>query len=204
MNVFERDNAWQRKVRDLVLAPGFYGSYAQEGRYVFVDKGRLSTKLQREYAVDTIVQGKDGAALCIEEKIVRWPAKGEPYTAYTLETDSCTVPGREKDGWMKYAQADFLLYAFQWPDRLVVHLIDFPKLQAWFWPKAESFKATVTEQINHTRCRIVPFAALDSGGVPRWVRDVYPDFSEAETATLFSPKAANSNFARVPVIGEIR
>ena len=46
MNDFHADNAWQRKVRDEVLAPGFYGQYAVEGRYVVVDKGRLSTILQ--------------------------------------------------------------------------------------------------------------------------------------------------------------
>lgn len=44
---FVRDNEWQRKVRDSVLAPGFYGSYAVDGRYVFIDKGRLATTLQR-------------------------------------------------------------------------------------------------------------------------------------------------------------
>ena len=73
MNYFEDDDAFQRRVRDEVLAPGFYGRYAIDGRYVVIDKGRLATILQKRYAVDTVVQGRDGSAIFVEEKIVRWP-----------------------------------------------------------------------------------------------------------------------------------
>ena len=170
MNDFVRDNAWQRQVRDAVLAPGFYGQYAVEGRYVFIDKGRLASALQRE-AVDTILQGKDGQAICVEEKIVRWP--GYKYAAFCLETKSCTVPGRESPGWMFYGQADYLLYCFQLEDGgLDCWLIDFPKLQEWFWPRESTFPSFQMERtINRSAGRKVPTADVHRS-VPAWRRRV--------------------------------
>ena len=163
MNEFERDNEWQRRMRDEVLAPGFYGRYALRGRYVFVDKGRLANVLQKRYSVDTILQASDGRALCIEEKIVRWPKSGQPHTAFALETESCTKAGHESPGWMRYGEADYLHYAFETADGdLDCYVIDFPKLQAWF--------ATVEEQyprfgplptINGTQGRVVPIADVE-------------------------------------------
>lgn len=172
MNVFERDNTWQRGLRDAILAPHFYGKYAVDGRYVCIDKGKLATCLQKQFAVDTIMQGRDGAAVCIEEKIVRWPAaRNEPYTAFTLETMSCTVDGRESPGWMKYGRADYLLYCFadSSDTRLQCYLMDFRKLQDWFWPIADTFPKTVTKQINKTECRVVQIHAV-LASVPTWVR----------------------------------
>lgn len=192
MSDFARDNVWQRKVRDSVLAPGFYGTYAEEGRYVFIDKGRLATTLQKQYAVDTIVQGKNGAALCIEEKIVRWP--GYDYRAYTLETESCTKPGFESQGWMHYGQADYLLYAFVKPDRVLVHLIDFPKLQKWFWPAVEAFEVFQMEKtLNESRGRKVPIDQVKAN-VPMWERAVFPDPSHELFGELF-PNAVRSSAA---------
>jgi hypothetical protein len=171
MNDFERDNAWQRRIRDEILAPSFYGQFALEGRYVFIDKGRLATILQQRYAVDTIVQARDGAALCIEEKIVRWP--GYRYAAFALETHSCTVPGRESSGWMIYGEADFLLYCFQIEcGDLDCWLIDFPKLQAWFWPRETTFPPfRMSETINKTAGRIVPIKDVHCA-VPAWRRRI--------------------------------
>lgn len=155
------DDTQQKCVRDLVIGPGLYGRFAADGRYVYIDKGRLATTLQKRFAVDTIVQGTGGKAVCVEEKIVRWP--GYDYTALTLETMSCTVPGRESDGWMKYGQADMLNYAMcRENGDVVCHLIDFQKLQATFWPAVDGFRETITGQSNRTACRIVP---LD------WVRE---------------------------------
>lgn len=188
MSDFTRDNDWQRKVRDSVLAPGFYGSYAMDGRFVFVDKGRLATTLQKRYAVDTVVQGKNGAALFIEEKIVRWP--GYTYNAYTLETDSCTKPGYESKGWMHYGQADYLLYAFMRPDRLCVHLIDFEKLQVWFWREVDRFEVFgPLNTLNRTMGRKVPVRDV-AENVPVWVRDVFPDPTDEHFAELFEMEPA--------------
>ena len=157
MNNFAADNAWQRQVRDRVLAPGFYGKYATEGRYVLLDKGRLASILQRRSAVDTVVQGRDGMAIFIEEKIVRWP--GYRYASFFLETVSCTVPGHESPGWMFYGEADYLLYCFQLDNGdLDAWLIDFPRLQEWFWPLERTFPQHQMKDRNCTRGRLVPVA----------------------------------------------
>ena len=170
MNDFASDDAWQRGVRDKILAPSFYGEHAVEGRYVTIDKGRLATILQQRYAVDTIVQGRDGAAICIEEKIVRWP--GYRYASFFLETKSCTVPGHESPGWMFYGEADFLLYCFQLEDEsLDCWLIDFPQLQTWFWPREPSFPYHQMKKRNKTGGRLVPVADVHRG-VPTWRRKV--------------------------------
>tara|TARA_Y100000310_G_scaffold338778_1_gene429425 strand:- start:1149 stop:1691 length:543 start_codon:yes stop_codon:yes gene_type:complete len=168
-NDFDRDNNWQRCIRDRILAPHFYGKYATDGRYVFIDKGRMATILQRQYAVDTIVQGKDGSAVCIEEKIVRWP--GKEYQAVCLETDSCTKQGHESLGWMHYGQADFLLYCFCNADetQLRAFLFDFQKLKEWFWEVAETLPGFgPLNTFNATKGRLADLATIEQAGVPMW------------------------------------
>ena len=168
MNDFKSDDVWQKSVRDAVLAPGFYKQYSEEGRYVFIDKGSLAMDLQRKFAVDTIYQSDDGVAVCVEEKIVRWP--GYHYNSYTLETDSCTNPGYESQGWMHYGKADYLLYCFvtnvgaekckcnEWCGKCKIraHLIKFDELQKWFWPIVEDFSVFQMKTKNKTKGRIVP------------------------------------------------
>jgi hypothetical protein len=168
MGDFDLDNAWQRGVRDRILAPHFYRERATDGRYVFIDKGKLATVLQKRFAVDTILQGKDGEAICIEEKIVRW--KGRAYDSFFLETKSCTNPGRESDGWMVYGQADYLLYAFEQCDKaLLVYLVDFQKLREWFWPAHERYRSYVMpDTSNHTEGRLVPIADVIGARVGCW------------------------------------
>jgi len=173
MSRFHDDNEAQRRVRDLVIGPGLYGVYAQDGRYVYIDKGRLALLLQKQFAVDTIVQSRKGDAVCIEEKIVRWP--GYAHTSLTLETKSCTIPGLESDGWMVYGKADLLNYAMCQEDgNVLVHLIDFAKLQKVFWPVHQQFRETVTEQNNRTACRVVPL---------KWIKDQVGLFERTIHAT---------------------
>lgn len=168
---FHLDDRWQRDIRDRILAPVFYGRHSVGGRYVFLDKGALAGEWQRQNAVDTIAQSRDGAAICVEEKIVRWPASGNPHSRFCLETRSNTNPGREKAGWMEYGRADFLFYCFaQSADpvrQLVCYWIDFPALKAWFWSALPSAKwqAHTTAQINHTESRLVPIAEVQASGV---------------------------------------
>lgn len=157
MNNFYADDNWQRQVRNRTLAP-YYKNISHDGRFVFLDKGKLATRLQREFAIDTIIQGKGNSVVGIEEKIVRWP--GYSYSAYTLEVMSCTVPGREKKGWMYYSTCDYLLYCFVQSDLVSInaHLIPFKKLQDWFFDgdRYTYYRSSFTEQINRTETKIVP------------------------------------------------
>lgn len=158
VNDFDRDNAWQRRMRDEILGPAFYERYSSRGKYVFVNKGRLADLLQRQFSVDTIIQADDGRAICVEEKIVRWPSSGKAHTAFALETESCTKPGREAPGWMRYGQADYLLWAFETMDHdLDCYVIDFPKLQAWFGMVQENYpRFGPLPTLNGTQGRVVP------------------------------------------------
>ena len=161
MNDFNKDYKWQMGVRDAFLVPYFYEEYITDGRYVLLDKGRFSTILQKRYDVDTVVQGKNGEAIFIEEKIVRWPEKkGIPHTAFALETHSCTIPDHESPGWMEYGQADYLFYCYMQKDQksLICYLIDFKRLQDWFWPIHEKFNVFQMDRRNKTLGRLVPIA----------------------------------------------
>src|SRR5438105_6458083 len=107
---FQAACKWTRLMRDTFLSR-FYKKYSYDGRYVFVDKSDCSTLLQKELAIDTIMQYPK-SSVCIEEKIEQWPKNGRKRTNFALETDSCTVRGHERKGWMHYARADYLLDAF--------------------------------------------------------------------------------------------
>ena len=149
------------------LLDAFYQQYCYEQRYVFVDRSRCSNLLQREWKVDTMVQKDAQCSLAIEEKIVKWPANNTPYTAFFLETRSCTNKDHESDGWMKTSQADLLFYAFEIQDvGLVAYLLDFPRLQHWFWhdylPSLPhpGYGLSIMPGANRTEGRLVAIATV--------------------------------------------
>lgn len=155
-NNFDAAMEYTQRMRDTFLGPHFYRKYAVDGRYVYIDKSACSTVLQKELAVDTVMQVANGS-LCIEEKIEQW--HGYTRKNFALETDSCTVPGHERKGWMHYAKADYLLYAFAHKDDLGldVYFIHFPKLREWFWSLPKRYPShTMEKTYNHTRFEKVP------------------------------------------------
>ena len=161
MNVFQKDNTWQLRMRDRLLAP-FYSKKSKDGRFVFADKGVFSDMIQREMAIDTLMQIKENGIVAIEEKMVRWP--GYEYKSYTLEINTCTVPGRERKGWMYYSKCDVLLYCFVQENNIEIlaHALPFRKLHEWFFSNEhyKTYRSTITDQINKTECKIVPIAAV--------------------------------------------
>lgn len=186
MNRFHRDDDGQKMVRDLVIGPGLYGMFSVDGRYVTLDKGRMATILQKRFSVDTVLQARSGNAAFIEEKIIRWPVSNRAYTAFTLETKSCTVPGRESDGWMVYGEADWLNYALcQRNGDIVCYLIDFQKLKAAFWPAVDQFRETVTTQLNRTACRLVPIDWINEK-VGSYVRVIKPTREGSQAVMEFN------------------
>lgn len=147
---------YSQQMRDRFLGPHFYQKHALDGRYVYVEKSACSTLLQKELAVDTILQSTRGGSICIEEKIEQWP--GYYRENFALEVASCTIPGKERKGWMHYARADYLLYAFAYPGDtgLRVYLINFPRLRAWFWGLPTRYPVHVMDTSNRTRFEKVP------------------------------------------------
>jgi hypothetical protein len=145
-------------MRDAILVPQLYERF-YKGNYELLrhDDPRA------EKGADTIACGE-----LIDEKIVRWPERNEPYTAFALEVRSCTVEGRERLGWMSTNEVDYLLYCFS--DRLCecldCYLIDFPQLREWFFLEGEdAWPLTRTTQINQTECRVVPICDVVLGRV---------------------------------------
>jgi hypothetical protein len=151
---FQSDNDWQDAQRERLLVPGYQ---------IMVDAGlmrshRKTTRVEQPRG-DTFFELSSGITVGLEEKIVRW--KGRTYTAITLETHSCTVPGYERAGWMRTGRYEFFLYARCCEDDSAdVDIMHFPRLQTWFWRNETSFAHTTTMQQNMTRCRVVPLDAL--------------------------------------------
>jgi hypothetical protein len=87
---------------------------------------------------------------------------------------------------MQYGEADYLLYGFMRPDRLVVHLIDFPKLQDWFWKRVDSFsKFGPLATFNASAGRKVPLAEVEANVLVR-VRTIHPDPQDPLFPELFN------------------
>src|SRR2546430_16919285 len=154
---FDAALEYSHMMRDTFLIH-FYQKYSLNGRYVFIDKSACSTLLQKRLAIDTIFQSKRDPrkSPCIEEKIEQWP--GYKRVNFALEVNSCTKPGRESPGWMHYAEADLLLYAFAYEGDtgLDVYLIDFPKLRKWFWSLPVRYQTRTLNTHNRTRIALTP------------------------------------------------
>lgn len=163
MNDFYTDDRWQREQRDRYLLPLFYRKHY--ARFQFCD--HLPEEQRR--GVDTIIWIGD-RRYTVDEKIVR-----KKYTAFALETKSCTVPGHEKPGWMFYGEADRLLYCFSIPKGLFCYVLDFPKLQTWFWTQEPTFPPFEMDTKNRTAGRIVDIGFVKNAGC------IIRDFEITET-----------------------
>lgn len=134
MKKWQRDDVWQRSIRDRFMPP-VYAQWTFERRYVFVNKSRWSMLVQKRQAVDTTLQIDKDTSEGWEEKFVRWP--GYVYDRFFFEVDSCTLEGLHSDGWMRYIEADTLLYGFvQDGERaidayIIKHFAE--KVKPWFW-----------------------------------------------------------------------
>jgi len=172
-NDFNAALEYSQLMRDTYLVH-FYRAYSMDNRYVFVDKSACSSLLQKELAIDTIYHSKHGGSVCVEEKIEQWP--GYQRTNFALEIESCTNPGRERKGWMHYAKADYLFYAFAYDGDmgLDAYLIDFPKLRKWFWSLSVRYPTHTMDTINRTRVELTPIQDVIQA-VPTWNFDITSD-----------------------------
>lgn len=145
MKRWQRDDLWQKGKRDLLYVP-FYEVTAFKGRFTLINKSCASMQIQKQ-GVDTTFQVSHDESVLREEKLVRW--KGRAYTRIFCETDSCTVPGHESEGWMRYTIADELFYGLVQEDEQSVdaYLIkEFQKFKSWFWEMYEVRKHSISLQ----------------------------------------------------------
>lgn len=148
----------------------FYKHFCYDARFVCIgdlEKSPFSEYVQRTLKTDTVIQTSVHTSYGVEEKVVSWPANNQPYTAFFLETRSCTNPGHESPGWMITCQADMLLYAFEIRDLgLIIYLLDFHRLKRWFeqeylphLPHPE-YGLSVMPDENRTEGRLVSIAKV--------------------------------------------
>src|SRR5215469_5404081 len=86
---FEIDNAWSLQLRNMVLIPTFSRQVWPEGHYVLMDKGRLTTLVQKQLAVHMVVQCRNGVTVGIEEKSAAGRAMN--ICTFALEENSSNV-----------------------------------------------------------------------------------------------------------------
>jgi hypothetical protein len=97
-------------------------------------------KLQHR-GIDTIFQVSADESKCLEEKIV-FMKTDEVYSRIFLETESCTVPGLESDGWMHHTEADELYYGIVTKNEQAMFLYivhEFQKVRTWFFQMYELY-----------------------------------------------------------------
>jgi hypothetical protein len=166
MSQFQRDDEWQEEQRARLLAP-IYERIFRAGLIKAYRKSKKEVGPEQTRG-DTLVWRHSGDVIGIEEKIVRPRHRNphDPYTALTLETESCVVEGYERNGWMWTGDYDLLLYVHcALGEAARGYLFNFQRLRSWFVRHVEEFPATFTEQRNRSRCRVVPLQAMRDGDV---------------------------------------
>jgi hypothetical protein len=140
LNELESDDLWQRGVFDRLLAP-VLREHSYRNQIVFIPfESPVAKMLQLRAGIDAVVQTPHGNMLSLEVKIVRWPGvrEGQPsrthWRDFFLETDSCTIPGREAKGWFLTSQAEILLWCqcSQREDVLRCWPLPFSPLRTWY------------------------------------------------------------------------
>ena len=168
---FVVDDDWQRAMRDAFLVPHLY-EHRYKGHYELFDH---DLEMQSR-GIDTRCITGMGDHFTIDEKIVRFRRDGQPYTAFCVETHSCTREHHRSMGWLFYSEADFLLYCrMDAAEReMRIHMMHLSSLRRWFSERFEQF-ATFgpLPTKNATFGRVVPFARLDASLY--WPMTIYRD-----------------------------
>jgi hypothetical protein len=144
MNEFIERQDWSRRMRDKILRP-FYKEHSRDGDMVFLDGSSAFIKiLQKVFHADTLLTRiSDGEKVVIDEKI-----RSRYFDDFLIETDSCTVPGKESAGWF-YSKApapiDITLLAFVHGDENGATC--FPLPMQTFRPWFELHKSEFREQM---------------------------------------------------------
>ena len=171
---FNTDNQFS-KHKD-VLLKDYWGKISFEGRFVLTG----SEFLQKTHGIDVIIQTKnDESDIKIDTKHVRGN-----YTRLFIEELSCSVEGREKDGWLikENGHPDYIIHVMNplcskcYDDcnicdkpirnNMIGYLSNFKKLRNWYLLnyKEDQFcnenPLFTNKQINKTTGRNIPVSTL--------------------------------------------
>lgn len=169
---FMSDVYWSSEMSNTFYYP-LYMKLAYDGRFVTIvnsEYSAFSGKLQsREIDVFMQYWKDDVISIGVEEKIQR-----AQWGSLFVETDSCTVNGYERIGWVESLEADYLNYGFgikdpncrvntDTPDDYIAldtYWIQFPPFREWFQANLSLFEEKITHQSNHSAGRIVPILPM--------------------------------------------
>jgi hypothetical protein len=172
ISTFLRDDEWQRQLAARFLDP-FYRSRGWR-----VTRYPGDHPMQRQH-VDVMLT-KQSMAHYIDEKIIRGRRDGQRAEKINIETWSCSVPGKERLGWIardENSKATIVLVCFaDTPDlasdawkkvkTLDCIWIPFQPLQTWFWQQGEEqWELQDNQQDNHSLSRKVPIAEIAAAGI---------------------------------------
>jgi hypothetical protein len=118
--------------------------------------------LQR-LGVDVVGETSGAGFITIDEKIVQPRyTDGQIHKDFLLETQSCSLPGKESKGWIYTSKADLLLYCMlNKADELHCYLFNTNELKVWFLQQdIEQFGEHTEPLDNKTKSRKVPKSEL--------------------------------------------
>jgi hypothetical protein len=173
---FNSDVDWAIDISIIFFYP-LYRELAHEGRFVSIvnsEHSKFSCKLQsREIDVFMqYLQDNNAISIGVEEK-----AQRKHWDSLWIETDSCTIAGHERTGWIDTLDADYLNYGFGIRDpnataftssdyiAFDAYWIQFPEFKEWFKANIDRFEEKVTFQHNRSAGRIVLIPDLAQSGV---------------------------------------
>ena len=166
---FASDNYWSKKM-DVVLSD-YWKHLAFEGRYIFTN----SKMLQQTLGIDVIIQlGSNDKEITIDTKHSRGS-----FDAVLLEAMSCTVKGKEKEGWgiKEEGRPDYIMHVmhdlckgcnlncstceYTASHITKAFITSAEGILQWYRPlffskQLSSFKSFTTEQLNRTHGHIIP------------------------------------------------
>ena len=181
---FKRDDYWQSRIATMFLDPFYRSRGWHANRYP-------SDHPMQRLHVDVTLSREGRTPHHIDEKIIRGRRDGKRAEKVSLETWSCSVPGRKVRGWIAADEASkttILHVCFaDTPDlapdswakvrRLDCIWIPFRPLREWFAGQDENqWELQDNEQSNHSLSRKV------------WIRQV---FDAVPHCARFSVKAEN-------------
>jgi len=163
---FNMYSTFKERLRDSeryqrLLIP-LYEKLSENKRFVFINKDEKHScqlvNIIQNSGCDTILQTKTGS-IAIEEKFRSQDKR--KYGDVIVETWSCSVPGREKAGWIKTCKADYLNYCFVMSDYLECYILDMHKLKN-LWSERGPWKEIATREINRTKSDCIPLSTIKS------------------------------------------
>ena len=156
IDTYKQDIEAANKYRDTFIKR-FYKFFSLDGEFVCLDgEHPLTLLLQFRQADAVATSQKTKLPVYIEEKY-----DSHQPNNFCIETESNTTTTPTKDGWIKTAKSDHLLYTFLWlKDMADVFFVDFPSFREWFMRTLDEGPDwrdhTVSDSPNHSHSWMVP------------------------------------------------